>query len=207
MASTIASVEDLKRYLDKTLEGDDELLQDILDGVSERVETYTGRSFHPDPAFDPVTGDDTQPPIDTTVYLPPHRGRYSFYMPRPLKLRVPDVREIDVVTPTAATITGFQPLGDPPWRWLQLFGLVYDIQEPFTQLPAVVITGRFGLAPAPADLKDAVLMMAARRWRERDAAYGDSVQMPEGGIVSYFRQFPPSVQSTLDSYAKKVTIT
>lgn len=210
MASAIATLDELKSYVDVTRSGDDDLLQAILDGVSERVERYTGRVLHPIPALD-GSGDDTGSPVTKTVTLPRRLMRWTPardpLRPRTRIIEVPDVREIETggVTGVAAAITGYEPLGDgPPWDRIQVFGLTIPAQDPVTALPAIQITGRFGMWPAPADLKDAVLVMSARRWRERDASYGDSVQLAEGVTVSYFKQFPATVQATIQSYTRPV---
>jgi hypothetical protein len=84
-----------------------------------------------------------------------------------------------------------------------VFGLTVPEQEPVTALPSIAVTGRFGWWPAPDDIRDAVLVMAARRWKERDAGYGDSVQLAEGITVAYYRQFPATVQATIESYVRR----
>lgn len=64
------------------------------------------------------------------------------------------------------------------------------------------VTGKFGITPAPGDLVDAVYMIVARRYKERDARYGDQVMLPEGQVVNYFRQFNAFVRATVDSYTE-----
>lgn len=199
----IASVSELKRYLAVSRSTDDQLLEQILRSVSDRVETYCGRAFRPSPGLD-AAGNDTLAPVAKTVYPMRHTGAW-FPSSYTLLVQIPPTREIDQVTLEGAPVTGYTPVGDPPWTSLQVFDLIYRYYAPsYLQLstlgPKMVITGRFGWYPPPEDLKDAVLVMAARRYKERDAAYGDAVQLADGGIISYFKQFPPSVQATLDQY-------
>lgn len=204
--SAIATLAELKSYLDTTRNTDDVLLQGILDGVSGRVERYTGRLLHPDP---PLAGGglDTAPAVTKTVTLPRRLLRASpdFSPLRPVTrtVDIPEARQLATVTGAAATVSGFQALGAAPWERIQVFGLTVPWQDPVTALPAITLTGRFGWWPAPDDLKDAVLVMAARRWKERDAAYGDTLQLAEGITVSYFRQFPATVQATIESYVRQ----
>lgn len=62
------------------------------------------------------------------------------------------------------------------------------------------IWGRWGFNPTPPSVLDAVYSIAARRYRERDASWSDTVVTPEGGALSYFRQMPASVQAELDRF-------
>lgn len=209
----IATLDELKAQLDVARTDDDVPMQAALDGVCQRVENYTGRRFRPDPPLTSENPDaDTQPAVTRKVRLPRHHWRRwlrypDWEYPRTLKVDIPDAREIDSIVGTQVTFTGFEPLDDPPYRRVELYGVQYPFQSPVTQLPELTVTGRFGIYPAPADLKDAVLFMAARRWKERDAVYGDTVQFPDGGpVVSYFRQFPPAVQATLELYIRKVRL-
>jgi hypothetical protein len=199
--SSIATLAELKSYLDTTRTSDDTLLQSILDGVSGRVERYTGRLFHPDPPL--VSGLDTAPAVTSPVYLPRRALKWGVYCPRTRTVDIPEAREIDTVAAAAATVSGFTPLGENPWERIQVFGVTVPWQNPVTALPAITVTGRFGLWPAPDDIKDAVLVMSARRWKERDAGYGDTVQFAEGVTVAYFRQFPATVQATIESYVRR----
>jgi hypothetical protein len=215
----IATLDELKAYLNKTRSTDDIALQAMLDGVSTRVETYTGRRFRPDPPL-ADDGTDSLPDVTRTVPIPQRHlrewgwgGLSPWARPwtpllRPRTLDIPDARVITgIAGNSAVTFQGFQGLGEPPYRRVELFEVSFVPQYPITSTPAITITGRFGWWPPPADLKDAVLFMAARRWKERDAEYGDVVQYAEGMTVSYFRQFPPTVQATLEQYIRKVRLT
>lgn len=199
----LASVAELKGYLDITKTGQDLLLQSLLDAVSARIESYTGRSFTQDPPPDSLGGD-TLAPVTRDVFPMRSTGGWTPTAYN-LLVQIPDARQITMVAIEGTPITNWVAVGQPPFRTLNVPDLLYRYFQPnylqLTQLgPKITITGRFGFVPPPADIKDAALMMVARRYRERDASYGDAVQTPDGGVVNYFRQFPASVQATLDAY-------
>lgn len=54
--------------------------------------------------------------------------------------------------------------------------------------------------PVPADLKDAIYTLAARRVHERNAGYQDAVSGDFGPI--YFKQLPASVKLVLDAHTR-----
>lgn len=55
--------------------------------------------------------------------------------------------------------------------------------------------------PLPADLRDAILTLAARRYHERNAGYQDATTVSADGGLNYFKQLPASVKVILDQYA------
>lgn len=176
-----ATISELKSYLNIVKATEDVLLQSILDASVATAERYTGRLLTPVPALD------ADPPVTKTFTLVGRRAH------------LPDARAITAVTvdgvavpAVTATVDGYRLAGSPAYR----------LTVPLTHDAGFVlqVTGRFGLSPAPADLKDAVLALAARRYRERDAAYGDTVTHDDGLQTSYFRQLPAAVKLVLESY-------
>lgn len=188
-AALLATVEDLAAYLNPHGRGLDEtaLHERLLAAASARVAERTGRLFLPDPAYlaeDPV--DDTAPDTIKTVRCDPGSVR----------VRVPDIREATEITtdgvaldPAGYTLVA-RRAGEPA-VWL-------DLTSP-TSGP-VEVTGRFGFAAVPADIREATVVLAARALYERNARLADVTQDPEGGVASYFRQIPPTVAATLDAY-------
>lgn len=185
----LATVEDLDAYLNPHARGLDEtaLHERLLDAASSRVAERTGRLFLPDPAYladDPV--DDTAPEVTRTVRCDPDSTR----------VRVPDVRTASEITTAGVVLdpdgyTLVARRAGEPAVWL-------DLAAP-TDGP-VEITGRFGFAAVPADIREATVVLAARALYERNARLADVTQDPEGGVASYFRQIPPTVKATLDAY-------
>jgi hypothetical protein len=62
------------------------------------------------------------------------------------------------------------------------------------------ITGRWGFSPTPIDVLDATYTWAARAYREKDAAFSDTLMTPEGMTFSYFKTMPARVKQVLDTY-------
>jgi hypothetical protein len=198
---SIATLAQLKAYLDLQLADAqrDVYLQSLLDGMTVRVERYTGRRFAPDPAL--VAGDpptDTAAPVTKTLHPERTTGRDIWPSQYSRVVRIPDVREIDsvvldgtTVDPDDYTLRGSDPLGlDPPYWQIKLESYGRELQ----------ITGRFGFWPVPDDVTDAFLTACARRYHERKASFADQVQAGDGSLTNYFKQFPAFVLSTLNDY-------
>lgn len=205
----IASTEELTKYIGvrDPSKVDGELLGVILAGAEQFVMTFTGRQFYAEPAL--VGGADTAPPVTKTITV----RRSQRYV------RIPDLRVATSVTLDNAAIgagTGYDiadTFTEPATRIKLLnyspytAGWAPNPWSPYSY-STVQITGRWGfitttsngtLGP-PDDVKDAVLTLAARRWRERDAAWSDAVQSQEGAVFQYFRTMPESVRQVLLMY-------
>lgn len=172
------SIATLKRYLGKQLSGDDVLLEQILDAAVALAATYTGRQLAAVPAND---GDD---PVTVTVR--PAGSRY---------IRVPDAREITELLVDGTATTDYTPVGPLDAATVTKIRLLRRGAR------LVEITGRFGLDPFPADLADAIYVLAARNFHEKDAGYADAVAPGEGAAAAqYFRMMPARVRAVFDSY-------
>jgi hypothetical protein len=187
----IATLVELKRYLTYQGSANDDLLNAMLDAASETCERLCERQFEPDPSL--VAGEDTATPVVR---------RFSTRGGR--RVAISDLRSATQVTLagtvlaayTAASGTGYLLVGETPHTVIYLYGAGHSQ----VTLDDLEITGRFGWNPIPADIRDAVLTLAARRFRERDASFADSVQDTELGTLSFSRQLPPAVASVFDSY-------
>jgi hypothetical protein len=199
--AALASLEDIKGWLGGIAKAsDDVLLQTLLDGQAARLARVTGRSFTPNPALD-EQGGDTAP--DAVVTL---QGKYR------RRISIPDARVVTSVVVDGTTLdpSAYRLVGDdlamtdldlapslfpcePRWDpW------AFQGWQPTPNLgQQVVITGRFGITPVPDDVMDVYMLMVARAYREKDARYSDQVQLPDGGVANYFRQFPPRVAQTI----------
>lgn len=184
----LASIGDLRAYLDLTSTGNDALLGSLLESAEAMAESYTGRRFAPLSAADPVT-------TETVSF---RRGKTV--------IRVPDVRELTAVTVDGNALTnlGYTLDGNPAThlyieeRYGTFSGTAFGTRR--TNQAQLVLTGRFGYTTAPADVRDAVLVLAARAYRERDANYADTVATADGGAFAYLRSMPPRAKAILDSY-------
>lgn len=150
---------------------------------------------------------DSAPPVSLTLTAGYQRD-----------IRLPDAREIDTATldGQALTTSGFTLVGAKTLTAIGTAGYTVsggtatDLRltplGPVTQgwVPtlgnSLVVTGRFGMWPIPPDLKDACLLMTARAYKEKDAAYGDIVQLNDGSSVNYYRQMPMRAAMILDRY-------
>lgn len=200
-ARLLATRADLTAYLNPHSRGIDEsaLYDRLLDAASRRVEEYTGRSFLPDPAYvteSPIV--DTAPPVTVDVGL--DRVEYAPFQQRALSAfaawaRVPDVRAV-----TAVEVDGVA-LDATDWALDARAGQpAHAIRLGRGPSDSLQVTGRFGFANVPADVREATVVLAGRALYERNARLADVVQDPEGGVASYFRQIPPVVAATLDRY-------
>jgi hypothetical protein len=189
----LATVEELMAYLDLTAEKvDGGLLETVLEGAEAFAEAYAGRRFSPDPAL--VSGADSAPAVAKTFTMPWTTE----------SLRIPDLRVATLVTSDGGALTegyGYEidSTDAEPATRMRLIASSYSAFQ-IKSFRTVVITGRWGFNPTPSDVKDAVLTLAARRWRERDAAYADRITFAEGGSLDYLRQLPASVSAILNLY-------
>lgn len=197
----LATRADLTAYLNPHPRGlnEDALYDRLLDAASRRVEEYTGREFLPDPAYvteSPV--DDSAAPVTVEVGL--DRVDYAPFQQPALSswaawARVPDVRAVTTVEVDGVALDAsdwaLDARDDQPAHAMRLGQAPSDTLE---------ITGRFGFANVPADVREATVVLAGRALYERNARLADVLQDPEGGVASYFRQIPPTVAATLDRY-------
>lgn len=121
-------------------------------------------------------------------------------------IQVPDLASVDDVTLDGASLgpwslgggSGYQLIPPAPHTDFILSGVSRNGRG--TGYGDLVITGIWGWDPVPDEVVDAVMTMAARKFRERAASYADTVSDPEGGLLAYYRQLPPSVQAVVDLY-------
>lgn len=187
------SIEELKRRLDLTTDGKDDLVaEDLASAVAQAQAPWPngcGRLLIPDPISA------TDPPVQRRVRT---RGR---------RIAVADAREItevlvdDVATSAYETLTKngliIQIALDDDGLWTD--------NADFTPVPrqrVVKITGRFGFMTIPDPLAGAIYSLAARYYYERAAQYADQVEILEGTAVqAYYRQLPPRVKLVFASFA------
>jgi hypothetical protein len=181
-------------YLDFTQENlararEAQLMRFLL-AAQKTAERYTRRRFSPDPPL-ADDGSDTNPMVTkrfaVTSWDDSIRITDCRVTPEPLVL-------LDNVALVEGSF-GFEPDSEEePATYVRL------AERPLfsAQGGVLSVTGRFGWNPISDDLIDAVYTLAARRYRERQSNHADSVQLPEGLTLAYFRQLPASVQATFD---------
>jgi hypothetical protein len=196
----IASVDELMAYLDvggsNPARVNNTALTLSLESAERWVENYTGRLFRPDPAL--VSGVDSAPPVLKTFNWDT-RG-YGW-------LRIPDLRSATGVSIDGIVfeegsdyIFDIAPAFEEPYTMIR-FPFFSTTTNPYTAsvVPLVAITGRWGFWPAPADVKDAVLSLAARQYRRRDAMFSDIVDVGTG-IYEYRAGIPAHIREILKGY-------
>jgi hypothetical protein len=206
----------LKKRIGKELSKDDDLLGELLEGALAQAQAPaplgTGRLLLPDPAPDLNSeGNDTAEPVARTFLI---RGRH---------IALPDAREITSVVVDEQTDTPTVLEGDLGYSTLSRNGLMVrltlhrehrylwdqsgawwnsapeGINRPLQH--HITVTGKFGFAELPVDLRSAIYALAARNFYEREAGYADQVQIAEGAAVqAYFRQLPPTVKLAFANY-------
>lgn len=129
----------------------------------------------------------------------------------PQYVRVPDLVEADTVALDGATLIepqysleGWPSETDPAVHLrLNIFPAELSVKDEPDTPNILTVSGTWGYDPAsmPADLADAIYVLAARRYKERDAGYADSVDFTQaGGVENYFRQLPANVKLTFCHY-------
>lgn len=187
------TLDELKTYLDHDASTrDDEFLEFVLKGVCKFAigspahyrngevlhdGGYVGRLLWPIP----LVG---APALTHTVRYTSARRFF----------RIPDARAIEAVSADATTLTA------DSYRLLERKGSIVRLELVDRYAKTLVITGSFGFATTPVEMKDAIYTHAARLAKERDALYGDVAELPAGGAVSYFRQMPLRVRATYESW-------
>lgn len=182
--TTLTTVGRLKEYLGIASSTDDVLLARLVNAASDWFQTQVGRS------------------ILRNVYVESHDGdggRRLQLLRGPL-VEVSSVSVNDVAIPARPSTTG----AGYTVRGQSVF-LTNDYT--FTSgLMNVVVTYEAGFLTVPADVEQAVLEMAAMRYRER-TRIGVMSNSVGGESVSYQTvTVPVSVQSVVDSYKRMPTI-
>lgn len=170
-----------------------QVVEDLLASAEAFVQRYCRRQFVPEPAL--VGGEDTDDPV-TKQFAVARNQRV---------VRIPDLRATASVVLNGSVLDtsfGYSPLDSwEPSTEIMLY-------EPYGQSAWVssvgngvlTVTGRWGWNPIPGDIRHAVLALTMRMWKERKASWSDSIALPDGSVLSYFRMLPASVQGTLDAY-------
>jgi hypothetical protein len=165
---------------------DEGVLQLFLDGAEGFAERWTGRTFSPDPPLD-SNGDDTGVPVVKTFSA---RGKTRL-------IRVPDLRVADSVTLDGSVLVEgasfFYDAYVEPAQFLELTNRYVGTNG------ALVVTGRWGQLEIDPDVKLAVLTLAARGYRRRDANFSDALNTAAGAQFFWSTNMPEEVRAVFVS--------
>ncbi len=185
--TTYATIDALQERLGLPTTGQYNLLSDILEGVTSHITTRCGRDFFKHP---PVSGTETR-----TYTL---RANESYIPDDIISIASGTYRTGTGVTPTALTATDWYlspntPL--PGWPYEELIvsdaGLVSTFYRGYG---TVSLTGVFGWAAIPADIREATLDLAQERY----------YQIHGGRQVGLeFGRVPPLVEQAIEAYRKR----
>jgi hypothetical protein len=194
----LATVEDLKGYLD--IEDQSSAKESLLTSMLEMAEVFAERYARR--RFSPLGEDDADVTLTRSTY-----GKRLVW--------VPDLREITDLQLSGTTLTSdYYDLGfvrDTPATTLRLSRWIPPALA-FSVVPGsgtvglndLTITGKWGFAECPQDVRHAVLAIAARSWRLRDAAWADEVRDYEGGQANYHRHMPVDARAILETYRPRM---
>jgi hypothetical protein len=168
----------LKRRLDLEASTDDDKLQEYLDAALAQAQAPW-----PHGCGRLLTPDSV--PRTVTV----RRGRAL----------IPDASAITSVTVDGTAVTDYKTLRKDGYI-VQITGLSDTATE-------AVVAGAFGFTALPANLADAIYVLAARMHYEEAAQYADQVAVLEGTAVqNYYRQLPPRTKLVFQTYAVPAAI-
>lgn len=189
------SLDAFKRRLDRELVTDDDKLRDYLLSAVMQAQAPPpygcGRLLIPDPPLP------TDPVVSRTVLV--RRGRAS----------VPDASTLTSVTVDGTVVLSstYKTLVKDNYI-VQLRTLDTDITSPYAQWAwpleekEAILTGRFGFQTIPANLADAIYVLAGRYLYEEAVLYADRIEVLEGTAVqSYYRQLPVRTKLVFQTYA------
>jgi hypothetical protein len=165
---------------------DEDTLKLFLDGAETFAERWTGRTLSPDPPL--VNGADTGSPVTKTFSA---RGKTRL-------IRVPDLREATAVTMDGTALvrdsTFYFDSYTQPAAWIEL-------TVPFTGSGRgeLSVTGRWGPLEVAPDVKQAVLTLAARAYRRRDANFSDVLNTAAGAQFFWSANMPQEVAAVFTS--------
>lgn len=183
----LAGIDDLRLYLRTTgatgsAAGiDDALLERLIAAASRRLQrARPERTLAPTPA---AGGE----PVEV---------RFPLVAPTRI-VQVPDLREVVTVTVNGADLptSGYSLRGRPH----EATALWLKLTTPAIADGELTIVGHWGPPEVDDDVREAVVVWAARAFHNRTARYADTVQSPDGGVASYFRNLPPDVKLLVDA--------
>ena len=198
------TVAGLRKRIDKQSTSEDSFLKELLEA-----------------AFAQAQG---PPPYGCGRLLTPTTGTKSFRL-RWRRIVLPDASEITAISVDGTAVpeaewrlqerdgyfVGFeltdsfmQPGWSPVWGWgTEGGGSTPALPPGYRQGDrTVAVTGRFGFGSIPPNLNEAIYLLAARMYYEKEAQFADQVAVGEGAVAQiYYRQLPPRARLAFESFS------
>lgn len=121
------------------------------------------------------------------------------YIAVPLSKPLVAIGDLQAVTWQATPLDAAQAL-DVTKAWIES-GYILKIAAPLARPGKVMVTATYsgGYDPIPDDIMNAVTVMAARFFKERDSGYGDTIGNVDLGITTYKKAMPSDVKVIVDA--------
>jgi len=180
----LASLDDVKTFLEKTDTQHDGLLEQIITGVSARIELFLNRNLEQK---------------ERTQYF--DAGKRYYYLP---------AYPIDITATLTVTLDGtVQDKDDDYFIW-EDEGLIEFYSAPTYIEPKqlkIVWTGGYTSTTVPEDIKYATILQSAYIFRRRKDLGASSVSSPNGSIsVSAPTDLLPDVKKLLQSLRRRPSL-
>jgi hypothetical protein len=176
-----------------TNSADDAVIEDIIEGASRRIDTYTGRTFYAR--------------TETHYYDSPD-GEYDLWIHDDDLLTVSSITNGDGTTISSGSYK-LLPLNKNPKYQVYLkpsSNLVWSFDSNSESLGSITIAGTWGYSStAPDDIKQACIMLASAEYRKRFGENSSSIATVTGaGVVITPQGMPKDVADILEKYKKLI---
>lgn len=185
-----ASLQQLKDYLGITTDGDDDLLQELIDRAAGIIDAYTGRRFEAE--------------TDTRYFQKTDVDGNDLPLYSDDLLTITKLTNGDGVEITSADYRLFPRNSNPKW----LIKLDESKSWSFsTGDSEVSVAGTWGWsATAPADIQHACVRLSAFLYRQKDTSADIDRPMVTGdGVTIMPSGLPSDVQKLLDRYKRRIS--
>lgn len=177
MSIELTTLARVKAWLNVTINDNDETLQALIVSCSQFIETYTKRKFELQPHVENRDGTG---------------GSWMVFSNIPIVSIESVVINGNTVLPSNYTFNSYA---------------VYLSQGTFTRgRNNVIFNYTAGYAVIPSDLEQACIDVVSLRWRERDRIGHQSKSLGGETVTFTIRDFPPQVQTILNTYKKVVPL-
>lgn len=182
---TLLALPELKASLGISDTNDDALLEYAATAAEAWVQGYTGRAFSIDAADVDRIYDPVRPNVLDVVDLQ-----------TVTTIKIDDDNDRTYGRTLAASDYDLRPLTGPPYSEVRIWP---TSSYAFVPGQLVKITGKFGYGSVPADVKQALLLVAGRWFKRREAPFG-VLSATDLGVYQRLSEMDPDVKTLLAPY-------